>query len=96
LNFDYQGKQVKLQGIQENLQSGQKITLNQLTSMEKSNDIWGLVQVYPVESTTPDSSTPLPTEVTLLVKQFADLFTEPTSNPPTRSHTHSIPLLPGA
>lgn len=96
LNFDYQGKQVKFQGIQENLQSSQEITLNQLTAMEKSNDIWGLVQVYLMESTTPDSSTPLPTEVTLLVEQFAELFTGPTGNPPIRSHTHSIPLLPGA
>lgn len=31
-----------------------------------------------------------------MIEQFAELFAEPTGTPPTRSHSHTIPLIPGA
>ena len=43
------------------------------------------------------SSAPtLPAEVQHLIGQFASLFVEPTSLPPSRACDHEIPLLPGA
>jgi hypothetical protein len=63
LCFDYQGKEVKLQGIQENLTVEKEVTLNQLTAMEKSSDIWALVQVYPDESLPTTEPPPLPPKV---------------------------------
>lgn len=38
----------------------------------------------------------LPTEVQALVDQFAELFAEPSSLPPSRACDHEIPLIPGA
>lgn len=63
--------------------------------MTKADALWGIVQVYAVE---PENltSTATPPEITELVEQFSDLFSEPTGTPPTRSHTHTIPLIPGA
>lgn len=37
----------------------------------------------------------LPQEMQLLVKQFEELFKEPTGLPPSRSMDHKIPLLQG-
>lgn len=38
----------------------------------------------------------LPTQVQAIVKEYQDLFEEPSSLPPRRSLDHVIPLLPGA
>lgn len=63
--------------------------------MEKDEAIWGMVQLYTVEFE-PTPVAPLPKGFQHLVDQYVDLFVEPTGVPPQRSHTHTIPLLPGA
>ena len=43
-----------------------------------------------------DSVLSSPVEIQLLINQFAPLFAEPTSLPPSRACDHEIPLIPGA
>jgi hypothetical protein len=94
LSFNAQGHQVKLQGISDNVHSCPEVILNQLTAMEKDESVWGIVQVYSVQPETP-AQPEIPPAITTLIDQYADIFSEPSGIPPVRSHTHTIPLLPG-
>lgn len=95
LSFDYQGKNVKLQGIQDAPSAIQEVTVHQLSAMERTHQLYGMVEVYAVESDIQHSDSSLPPEISALVDQFQDIFAEPTRTPPARSHTHTIPLVPG-
>ena len=95
LKFDYEGITIRLQGIQEDFFKIPEVTVNQLSAMEKDEAIWGAVAVYSVDSSSTVVVTPLPAEILELVDQFHDLFAEPSGVPPSRSLTHSIPLVPG-
>lgn len=48
------------------------------------------------EATVKSSVSLVPAEVQALVDQFAGLFEEPSSLPPSRACDHAIPLIPGA
>lgn len=87
---------VTLHGIQDTPSKPSEITVNQLLTMEKDEAIWGAVQLYAMDTPTDSGMTPLPKGFQKLVDQYVELFAEPTGVPPVRSHTHAIPLLPGA
>jgi hypothetical protein len=55
-----------------------------------------MVELYLVESDMQSFVSLLPPAISSLVAQFKDIFAKPTGTPPTRSHTHTIPLVPGA
>lgn len=76
LSFTHQGRTVKLKGITYDLQTCPTVTLNQLSALAKTDNIWSVVQVYAVES---DNVTKpvVPVEITKLVDQFPELFAEP-------------------
>jgi hypothetical protein len=63
--------------------------------MEKEEAIWGVVQSYTIDPVTTPVA-PLPKGFQQLVDQYVDLFAKPTAVPPKRSHTYTMPLLPGA
>ncbi|XP_071925383.1 uncharacterized protein [Coffea arabica] len=48
------------------------------------------------EDSNSDDVSSLPSEISELLHQFSDVFTEPTQLPPERAHDHTIPLKPGA
>lgn len=95
LSFDYDGRKVTIQGLQNNDQQCLPITGDQLYAMQKEEDIWCVVQVYKMEDSH-ESVNAICAEIQKIVDQYSDLFTEPTGVPSNRAMTHSIPLLAGA
>lgn len=83
-----------MQGIQDKIPSAPEITLHQLTAMDRDETVWGVIQIYAMEHSVPPNETALPVAIQNLVTQFATLFSEPNGIPPTRSLSHSIPLVP--
>jgi hypothetical protein len=55
-----------------------------------------VLQLEPVPSDDPPISTSVPESVQGLLTDFTDLFSPPTSLPPSRACNHTIPLIPGA
>jgi len=96
LSFQYQGTQITLHGIKDTSCAAPEITVNQLLGMEKSQSIWGMVQLFNIAPDSVQQPAAIPFQIQQLVDSFQDLFAEPTGVPPIRALTHSIPLLPGA
>lgn len=95
LSFNHEGQTVKLQGISNDHPSCSEVTVNQLQAMVKAESVWGIVQVYSMDSD-PPSSSEIPPPIQSLVDQYPELFSEPIGIPPSLSHTHTIPLVSGA
>lgn len=60
LSFLYKGVLVTLHGIVKTPCSIPEITVNQLMAMEKEEAIWGIVQLYNIDSSVTTSVAPLP------------------------------------
>lgn len=86
---------VKLQGLKEDTSKCHVISGDQLFAMEKQDEVWCVVEVYPVEADLNEAKPQVPVLLQPLVQDFADIFSEPFGVPPSRSMTHSIPLIPG-
>jgi hypothetical protein len=95
LSFNHEGQTVKLQGISNDHPSCSEVTVNQLQAMVKAESIWGIVQVYSMDSD-PPASLEIPPPIQSLVDQYPELFFDPIGIPPSLSHTHTIPLVSGA
>lgn len=93
LSFNYQGRSIKIQGVNNSDHHYLQISGSQLNAMKKLEDVWCEVCLYAVE--TQDKMELLLPQIQVIVDQYPELFAEPTGVPPTRSMTHSIPLLPG-
>jgi hypothetical protein len=92
LQFQEQGKQVHLQGIQAEQLSVGTLSPEQFIKLHKGNDIWALaiVQLCATEQQSVVSPS-----ISAVLGELQDVFQDP-SEPPHREYDHSIPLLPGA
>ncbi|CAN6225874.1 unnamed protein product [Urochloa humidicola] len=94
-SFRYNGSKIKIQGLQSSVDHCLAISGDQLTSLQKSSEIWCIVQVYCVDEEKAVDPVIIP-EVQPLVNQYTELFVEPSGIPPSRAINHSIPLINGA
>lgn len=62
--------------------------------MQKLDEVWCMIQVNTIEEQEQLLET-VPVQIQQLIDKFADLFAEPTGIPPSRSMTHTIPLMLG-
>ncbi|XP_070022199.1 uncharacterized protein [Nicotiana sylvestris] len=86
----HKGKRVELKGIynQKKLKSLSTNGVRQL--LKKGQAIWSHLFMISVEEV--KESSLIPAAIDKVLKQFPDIFMEPTSLPPKRGHGHSIPL----
>lgn len=94
-SFCYNGRTIKLQGLLVGHSQCHTINGDQLYALQKQDDIWCSVMLYSVQAQSQIDKCPVPILLQPLVEDYSDLFTEPCNIPPTRSMTHSIPLMPG-
>jgi hypothetical protein len=87
LSFQYQGTQITLHGIKDTSCAAPEITVNQLLGMEKSQSIWGMVQLFNIAQDSVQQPVAIPFQIQQLVDSFQDLFAEPTGVPPIRALT---------
>lgn len=94
LQFDHEGRQVVLQGLQAKTSQVQQVDMAQLLALESNNSIAHIVVLYSAEQS--EGEDPIPAELQQIVDAFPEVFAEPTELPEHRSWDHSIPLIPGA
>lgn len=71
-----------------------QVSRDQLHALQKDDDIWCVVQLYSMDQQM-ETQQLIPPQIQAVVDQFSELFAELSGIPPSRSMTHSIPLLPG-
>lgn len=87
VEFQYQDKLIKLQGIQTCQQSKLKeMYVDQVVKCYKGNNISATTILFPQD---PAKSDDPPVEVHQLLQTFPDVFQEPTSLPPVRALDHA-------
>lgn len=97
VSFSKEGKQVTLRGVIEEA-TLHNMTGKQLQKFFKKRVpkyIAHVAQFFILEVTYSEVPS-LPTSISSLLLEFQDVFQEPKSLPPQRSHDHSIPLKPGS
>jgi hypothetical protein len=96
LHFQHQGEPVSLQGVLPVSvpKTCRPISLAQLQAMEKTNSVLHMVAIFACEEDPVTKDVPVP--VKHLISEFADVFLEPSSLPPSKAWDHSIPLIPRA
>jgi hypothetical protein len=92
--FEWNGKQCKLQGLQPNTQQCDVISPEELKSMYQQDSVYYMVQLY--FTVDKDTQKTVPHIVSMVLNSFEDVFAEPTGLPPHRRADHTIPLMPGA
>lgn len=84
------GKRVLLQGVQAiDKPTVHELPVEQLLKWNKGNDVWALVVIQPRTEAVPSST---PAAVQAVLDQFAEVFAEPTTLPPSRPYDHAIAL----
>lgn len=96
LQFQWQNRQVTLQGVIPDTSDCPPVTCNQLKGLLHHNVVLQAVALCPVDTPVKPSQTIVPADIETLLLEFASVFDEPTGLPPSRVFDHSIPLLPGA
>jgi len=94
MSFDYQGSKALLQGILPQVLNCMEITSQELSVLERTDQLWCLVELHSVDVS--KSMFTRPPEVQQLIDQFSSLFQPPSRLPPKRSSVHTIPLIPRA
>jgi hypothetical protein len=96
MQFQYKGQSVFLRGIPPTppVLECAPVTLAQLQAMEKVGSILHMVAIFSAEDG--DSTQTYAPAVQRLIKDFAEVFAEPTTLPPARDWDHTIPLVAGA
>ena len=88
IQFDTEGKAVKLQGIKNtNRPPIAELDAYELHRMEMANDIWTAALVT-VEKTDEPPSAPVPANIQKVLREYQDVFAEPTTLPPRRQYEH--------
>lgn len=93
LEFESQGRRIKLQGLKPGISAVQALSAQKLVKWYKGNDIWALVMLTQTDLTETPKTTP---EIQALLDKYQDVFADPKVLPPSRTYDHTIPLLPGA
>jgi hypothetical protein len=95
LQFQHNGKPVKIQGILPQAQVGPPISSNQLEAMMKQGSVLCCVQLNVVTEGQPHEVS-IPGEIQNLIDTYSTIFQPITGLPPQRAGDHTIPLFPGA
>lgn len=66
-----------------------ELPVEQLLKWNKGNDVWALAVIQPRTEAVPSST---PAAVQVVLDQFAEVFAEPTTLPPSRPYDHAIAL----
>lgn len=93
LEFHYQQQLIRLKGLQPKLNHCDSISLHQLTGMVATESVECVLQLQATSESRPSD---IPESVQPILKEFQELFSEPTGLPPSRNCDHHIPLVPGA
>lgn len=93
LEFHYQQQLIRLKGLQPKLNHCDYISLHQLTGMVATESVECVLQLQATSESRPSD---IPESVQPILKEFQELFSEPTGLPPSRNCDHHIPLVPGA
>lgn len=93
LEFQEKGCAVLLKGIQPVEQTMEPVSMDKVHKWACGNDVWAFAVVDSVQQDTAQSEIP---EIQELLKEYADVFEQPTGLPPERFYDHQIPLIPGA
>jgi hypothetical protein len=88
------GRRVTLQGIQPPAHNFvRELPVDQLVKWSKANEIWALAVLQADDQVQVQT---VPTEVQRILTDYADVFAEPRSLPPSRAYDHAITLKPEA
>jgi hypothetical protein len=95
LRFTHQGKRITLTGVKDCVSSCPKIKTRKLRGLLRKGGVAQLVQLSPISQTSTPSHQ-VHDSIKAILQEHADLFSEPSALPPSRSMDHHIELLPGA
>jgi hypothetical protein len=88
------GRRVTLQGIQPPAHNSvRELLVDQLVKWSKANEIWALVVMQADDQVQVKT---VPAKVQWILIDYADVFAEPQSLPPSRAYDHAIALKPKA
>jgi hypothetical protein len=93
LSFIEEGTQVFLQGVVKPLLTLEEISFEKLVKHNAGNDINSYAVVEVIDS---DYVPSTPVEVHALLDEYADIFSDPKTLPPSRFHDHHIDFLPNS
>jgi hypothetical protein len=93
LEFEYDHRKVRLQGVLPNTQACSNITCLQLDSLIRQEVVERLLELQQVNKT-PEIEVLEP--IKQLLSHYQHLFSKPQGSPPKRSVDHAIDLIPGA
>lgn len=88
LTITWRQQSVTLQGILSEMEQCVCISAQQFQELKDRQAISHLIQLCAVSES-------VPTEIQQVLSNFAHVFDEPSSLPPSRAFDHSIPLMPG-
>lgn len=95
MRFQYQGSNVTLTGVRDQVRHAKLMSGKQLQGMAKSGSIAQIVQLCAITETEV-SQEQIPSTVHGVIQEFQNCFQEPTGLPPQRVFDHGIPLVPNA
>jgi hypothetical protein len=88
------GRRVTLQGIQPPAHNSvRELPVDKLVKWSKANEIWALAVLQADDQVQVQT---IPTEIQQILTDYADVFAEPQSLPPSRAYDHAIALKPEA
>jgi hypothetical protein len=93
LEFEYDQRKVRLQGVLPNTQTCNNITCLQLNSLIRQEGVEQLLELQQMEQT---AATEIPEPIKQLLSHYPHLFSKPHGLPPKRTVDHAIDLIPGA
>jgi len=96
VEFNYQNKLVRLQGISSSPTQLQELSAEQLYKSCKGNDIWALAVVHSAVDVPGLSTATVPPIIKDLLSEYSSVFQDPKTLPPSRIYDHVIPLIPQA
>jgi hypothetical protein len=91
MSFNHQGKHIQLQGVLPVITLVQEISHATLAKWWSGNEVGALAVLEVVQSASESQIHP---QVQTLLDDYADVFDDPKTLPPSRLQDHHIPLLP--
>lgn len=106
MRFTYQGQRIELRGLGDDISQCTEISALKLQGLFRHHAVVNCIQLHLIQNSAPTLDTvasiqqfdgkDLPHQVASLIREYAQLFEEPTTLPPQRFDDHQIPLIPGA
>ena len=76
ISFFHLGKQITLQGLTPSTSRLEKISVNQLQSLEQQDLIWCVLELFMIQSDDKQSNWPF--AIQELISEFSEIFNKPT------------------